>query len=463
MRGIASAQDQILTAAQMRAAEQALLDKGTSADELMRVAGQGAAQWVWRMAAGRDVTVLCGPGNNGGDGYVIAEWLRVKGLQVNIVAPVAPQTATAKNARAQCKAHIASSIETSAAVFVDCLFGSGLSRPLSEEHSELLQSLAAKASLRIAIGVPSGIVGDDGQMLNDNLPCYDFTLALGAWKYAHWLMPAMANMGERRCVAIGIEDIPESARLLQRPKLYAPQMDAHKYSRGLAVIVTGVMPGAAILAATSAMRAGAGYVKLDAPAPPHGMPVDMVCEQGTTQDRRVSAILIGSGLGRESSAIDTLDSVLSEDRPTVIDADALHLLEEDMLPKTAPIIATPHAGELAALCQVFNATVDNKINTVKNLAAKTGMIIIAKGPDTIIAAPDGRIIIAAPAPSWLSIAGSGDVLAGIALSRLAAGSSSFDAACEAVWLHGDTAQRCAGPFTASELSEFIPEAYAACL
>ena len=232
---------QILTVAQMRAAEQALIDGGETVESLMERAGNGAADWVWRVAGGRPVTVLCGPGNNGGDGYVIARELARRGLAVTVAAPLEPKTEAAIAARRSAGGKIAASGH--GGVLVDCLFGSGLTRPLTPELAELLCQEARRHAHLVAIDVPSGVDSDRGTALNDALPTYDLTLALGAWKFAHCLMPAMATMGEMRLVPIGIGRVEGAAARLPRPHLPPPAPDAHKYTRGLVLVVGGAMAG----------------------------------------------------------------------------------------------------------------------------------------------------------------------------------------------------------------------------
>src|SRR5688572_773433 len=241
-----TANSQILTVAQMRSAEQALIDGGETVSSLMERAGAGAADWVWRVAAGRPVTVLCGPGNNGGDGYVIARELVRRGAAVTVVAPLEPGTEAACAAREAFGGAIAE--HGQGGVLVDCLFGSGLARPLSAELLELLESGAGRHAIRVAVDVPSGIDSDSGAPLNAGLADYHLTLALGAWKPAHGLMPAMATMGETRLVPIGVAPVAGAAQMLERPRLAPPARDAHKYSRGLVLVVEGPMTGAALLA-----------------------------------------------------------------------------------------------------------------------------------------------------------------------------------------------------------------------
>lgn len=460
----ARAPHQILTAAQMQAAEQQLIDSGETVESLMETAGAGAADWVWRLAAGRPVTVLCGPGNNGGDGYVIARVLAERGLKVSVVAPIEPKTAAARTARARWGGQPVSSAK--GAVFVDCLFGTGLGRPLDDGLLALLRSLADSHELAIAVDLPSGVDSDNGEALNEGLPHYRLTIALGAWKFAHWLMPAMARMGARRLVNIGVGTVPGAARLSVPQRLSAPAVDAHKYSRGMVAVVAGKMPGAAVLAARGAQHGGAGYVKIlidDDDIVPV-VPPDVVIEQGSLfqllSDQRIDAFLIGPGLGRSAAARSKLDWVLACDVPTVVDADALALLEPRMLEdREWPIIATPHAGELEALARNFDAVGLDRVEQAIELAEAIEGVLVAKGPDTLIAAQGSALALTQGATSWLSTAGTGDTLAGLIASRLACGIAPQIAAEQGCWLLAGAA-RLAGPaFAAGDLAAHIPAAF----
>ena len=461
--------DMILTVAQMRAAEQDLIDHGASVETLMDVAGRGAAEYVWRIAGRCHVTVLCGPGNNGGDGYVIAESLRGRGGSVSVVAALPPATDAARAARAAYGGDILDgAAPVQGEVLVDCLFGSGLSRPLSDDVMKILTDLAASHTLCVAIDVPSGVDSDRGVLLNQGLPSFDYTLALGAWKYAHWLMPSAQSMGARRLIPIGIAPVQRAAALVAKPSFAPPAMSAHKYMRGLAGIVAGEMPGATLLAAAAAMHGGAGYVKLFSDTAPAVRPADLVVDGNALDqalgDERIAALLVGPGLGRSASMQARLRVALQNTIPAVCDADALVLLTQDMLiDRRAPLVVTPHEGEFARLCDTFDVPRTDKVQTAQALAQASDMVIVAKGADTVIAAPDGRTVLARPASSWLSVAGTGDVLAGLMVSRLATGKAPFDAACEAVWLHGEAA-RLSGPvFSAGDLAAHVPAAFAACL
>lgn len=461
--------EQILRVAQMQAAEQDLIDAGSSVDRLMQVAGRGAADWVWRLAGRHRVTVLCGPGNNGGDGYVIAEAIRERGGEATVVCAIDPQTDAARNARRLFGGTIGGpDADLRGEVLVDCLFGSGLSRPLAEEHVALLNRLAGHHRTRIAIDLPSGVESNSGALLNEGLPNFDLTIALGAWKFAHFLMPASRAMGTLRLVDIGVAAVSAAASRIVRPRIAAPSADSHKYRRGLLAVVGGRMPGAALLACEAAQRAGAGYVKLfadDARRAPH----DLVVASGDLSeglgDDRIAAILVGPGLGRDSVSRERLSIALHRDIPLVLDADALILLDPGHLAECqAPRVATPHEGELAALERAFGLDAqESKTQRAAALARASGMVIVAKGPDTVVAAPDGQIACAGPSTSWLSTAGTGDVLAGAIASRLATGVDPFSAACEGVWLQAEAARLCAPGFTAGDLAKAIPAALTACL
>ena len=464
-----SAANSILTALQMRDAEAALIAAGTSVDELMQRAGRRAAEWVWRLAAERQVTVLCGPGNNGGDGWVIAEAIRERGGKVSVIAAAEPATDAARHARSLYRGGVLPAEKAHPGdVLVDCLFGSGLTRPLSADHMALLTHLAASHQHVVAIDLPSGIDADLGQPLNRGLPRNDLTIALGAWKFAHFLMPAAAGMGALKLVDIGVEPVGAAARAIAPPKFAPPGADDHKYTRGLLGVLVGAMPGAALLAAHAAQGAGAGYIRLHADAllaVPNELVVSTQPLAEALADKRLAALLVGPGLGRDGKAREKLTLALAEQVPAVLDADALVLLAPRLLAEHAsPLIATPHEGELLALERAWDLDgAGSKVERATALAMASGMVVVAKGADTVVAAPDGRLALAHRASSWLSTAGTGDVLAGTIASRLANGADPFEAACQGVWLHSEAARLCGPAFAAGQLAETVREAYAACL
>lgn len=462
---------QVLTVAQMRAAEEELIAAGTSVDALMQVAGRGAAEWVRRIAAGGSVTVLCGPGNNGGDGWVIAEALREHGNAVQLIEARPPATGAARKAKALYRGAVVAAGEIAAAdVLVDCLFGSGLTRALPDDLHAMVCTLAARHRHRIAIDVPSGIDSDSGAALNDALPDWSLTIALGAWKHAHFAMPSCAQMGALRLVDIGMGSVAGAARLLHKPVIAAPAADSHKYRRGMLGIVAGEMPGAGLLAATAALRAGAGYVKMAARLAPPAVPPELVVTSdldAMLADGRTSTLLIGPGLGRSDEASRMLARTLHAGRATVVDADALMLLRPDMLAQS-PCVLTPHEGEMAALERAFGLSGKGlRRERARALAGSCGAVVVLKGPDTVIAAPSGEVVVEPRAPTWLSVAGTGDVLAGTIASRLATNCRGLEqalrAAEEGLWLHGEAARLCGPAFTAGELARAVQTALKECL
>lgn len=460
----------IVTADEMRDAEQSTIRAGVPVEELMRRAGEGAAAWVWRLSGGRSATVLCGPGNNGGDGYVIARRLRELGCKVSVVAPLPPTTDAARSARAEWGDPVFGDWdEEGGEVFVDALFGTGLSRGLSADHQQLVHRLANRHALSVAIDLPSGVSADDGALFDD-IPSYDLTLALGALKPAHFLLPAAPHMRGIRTVDIGLGDVRHRAETLDRPRIDAPRADAHKYSRGLALVVGGAMPGASLLAARAAQGAGAGFVQLasnETAAVPHDIvQIDGDLEHALS-DERIDAVLIGPGLGRDQDASRRLQRALAAAIPLVIDGDALRLITPSSTRferEWDDNILTPHEGELQSLEENGGLeTRGSKLDRARRVADTYGAIVIAKGPDTVIASPDGHCVCAGSTSSWLSVAGSGDVLAGITLARLAVSEDdeAFDAACEAVWLHGEAARLAGRSFAAGELADCVSAALGA--
>jgi hydroxyethylthiazole kinase-like uncharacterized protein yjeF len=439
----------------MRAAEQALFDAGVDPYALMCRAGEGAAELIWRAGHKRDTLILCGPGNNGGDGYAIARTLRDLGVPVRVAATGESGTQSSSKARSDWGGPVEDIMQAEpAAQLVDALFGIGVTRGLAPDLAAKLHTLVDAAQHSYAIDVPSGVESDAAIALSP-VPHFTHCIALGAWKPAHLLMPARNYAAQHHLVDIGIAAPEHGAMALARPRIEAPAPDAHKYRRGLVTVVAGAMPGAAILAAETAARSGAGYVRLlstqDADTHSHA-----IVRSKSLDFSRARTLLVGPGLGRDPAAWERLTAALSSGLPTVADADALWLLAERSygdLPR--PAIATPHEGEFDHL---FGDDQGNKIDCTRSAAARSGIVIVHKGPDTVIAAPDGRCVVAPPASSWLSTAGTGDVLAGLCAGRLAVTADAFRAACEAVWLHGEAARRAGSAFVADDLVAQIPAA-----
>jgi len=425
----------ILTTAAMRAAEAACAAAGTSLAELMDRAGAAVADTAWRMAAGGPVLILCGPGNNGGDGYVAAHLLAGRGAEVRVAALAEPATDLARAARARWEGPVeALSCETAPApLVVDALFGVGLTRPVGDDLAAILRRFAGRRVL--AVDVPSGVDGDGARDWAPPLPA-NVTLALGALKPAHVLLPAAAHCGRVLLAPIGIS-ADRAMRTAPRPRDAPPGAMAHKFNRGMVLVRSGPMPGAARLAAAAALRSGAGYVVLSGV---ESAPFDAIIAEGAGRygerlgDARVGAVILGPGYPADEILDRDVAAALDSGKSLVLDAAAIAAA----LPRlrtfggAVPAILTPHEGEFA---KAFPGLEGSKIDRAKAAAADAGAVVIYKGADTIIAAPDGRVVAAWPGSPWLATAGTGDVLAGVCGAMLARGGDTFDAAVAAVGWH----------------------------
>jgi hydroxyethylthiazole kinase-like uncharacterized protein yjeF len=446
----------ILTAAQMRAAEQAPIDGGTSVEQLMERTGEALAEAAYRFAGPMPALILCGPGNNGGDGYVAARHLATRGAAVRVAAIGEPKSDAAKWARSQWSGEVESlSGDTVAApIVIDALFGTGLKLGLEASVSQQLLRLCDAAVARIACDLPSGVDADNGTELSA-VPKFDMTVTFGALKPAHLLHPAMHKCGRLVLADIGIAAGTDWHEIGQ-PTLPPLDPGGHKYDRGLVHALAGTMAGAIALAAKGAARAGAGYVRVSTSKPIDGLPSAIVqMDSAPVNDERIGCLLVGPGLG---DIPQVLTLALTSKAPKLIDADAIGLLGEPERLKGQDAIVTPHEGEFRKL---FGELPGSKPDRALEAAKRSGAIVVYKGPDTLVASPDGRLGFAPPAPAWLASAGTGDVLAGIIAAMRARGLPSFEAACAGVWLHGRAA-RIAGPeMIADDLAAAIPQAIAA--
>ncbi|WP_114227983.1 MULTISPECIES: NAD(P)H-hydrate dehydratase [Sphingomonas] len=440
----------VLTAAAMRAAEEQAIAGGTRVETLMERAGAALAQATLRFAGPAPVLVLCGPGNNGGDGYVAARHLAAAGVEVRVAVLAEPATEVARWARGQWTGAVEPLAEAVAApVLIDCLFGTGLKRGLEAAVRERLSALAAEARWLVCADLPSGVEADSGAILSP-VPRADLTVAFGALKPAHRLMPAMAEMGRVVLAEIGI-DADTRWHELARPTLPPLAPDAHKYTRGLVHALAGKMPGAIALAASAAARAGAGYVRVSTSRPIEHLPAAVVqTDTATLADPRIGCILVGPGMG-ELPQILTL--ALTSHAAKVIDADALGQVGEPERLRGQDAIVTPHAGEFKKL---FGELPGSKPEQALAAAERSGAVVVFKGPDTLVASPDGRLGLAPPAPAWLASAGTGDVLAGMSAALRARGMPAFEAASAAVWLHGRAAEHAGPAMIADDLLAAIP-------
>jgi hydroxyethylthiazole kinase-like uncharacterized protein yjeF len=451
----------ILTAEQMRAAEQAAIGGGTSVNALMERAGAALAEATYRFAGPVPALVLCGPGNNGGDGYVAARHLAQRGVKVRIAAMADPASEAAQWARAQWDGPVEMlGPETEPeAIVIDALFGTGLKRGLDDAVLQHFLRIADAAVVKVSADLPSGVETDSGEELSE-VPNFDFTVTFGALKPAHRLFPAMAKCGRVVLADIGIE-ADSTWHEIGPPVLPPLDRGGNKYSRGIVSILTGQMPGAAALAATAAARAGAGTVRLYADELVANVPAAIIQgKKWTTEDQKRAVVLVGPGLGHGDRAGDLLKEALGAGRAAVIDADALRLVTPEQLSALhggQPPVLTPHSGEFEHL---FGKIGGSKIDQALEAARRAKAVVVYKGPDTIVASPDGRAGLAPPAPPYLASAGSGDVLAGLTAAMMSRIGDSFEAACAAVWLHGRAAEAAGPAMIADDLAAAIPQALA---
>ncbi|MDV3257106.1 MAG: NAD(P)H-hydrate dehydratase [Sphingomonas sp.] len=428
----------IVTASQMRSAERHAIEAGTRETELMERAGRSLAEAIRFLAGPRETLILCGPGNNGGDGFVAARHLSACGYKVRVATLGEPAAEAARWARGQWEGEVEQFGQAAPApIVVDCLFGTGLSRGLELSVHERLSALVQGALVAVACDLPSGIESDSGAILSP-VASYDLTVTFGALKPAHRLMPAMAKMGRVVLAPIGLATKADWHEI-GKPDIPPLDPEGHKYGRGLVHCLAGQMPGAIALAASAAARSGAGYVRVSTSLPIASLPSSIV-QTGSAelQDERIGCILVGPGLG---DVPQVLTLALTAPRPIVIDADAIGLVGEPERLHGHDTILTPHEGEFRKLFGDIDGT---KPERALEAAQRSQSVLVYKGPDTLVASPDGRLGFAPPSPAWLASAGTGDVLSGMIAAMRARGLAPFEAACAAVWLHGRAA-RIAGP------------------
>ena len=445
----------ILTAEAMRAAEQRAIDAGTSVEALMERAGASLAEAAYRHVGKMPALILCGPGNNGGDGYVAARHLADRGVAVRIAALAEPKSPAAQWARGQWsgKVEMLDASTTPAPLLIDALFGTGLKKGLETAAREQLFRLSSAARVSAACDVPSGVESEGGIELS-SVPGFDLTVTFGALKPAHRLSPSMHKCGRVVLADIGIEAKSDWFEI-GPPVL--PMLDpvGYKYSRGLVHALAGKMPGAIALSAAAAARAGAGYVRVSTSHPIASLPSAIVqLDTAEVNDERIGCLLVGPGMG---DIPQVLTLALTSRAPKVIDADGITQLGDPERLQGQDAIVTPHSGEFERL---FGKLPGSKADRALEAARRSGAVVVYKGPDTLVASPDGRLGFAPPAPVWLASAGTGDVLAGMIAAMRARGLPAFEAACGAVWLHGRAAEIAGSAMIADDLAAAIPEALA---
>jgi hydroxyethylthiazole kinase-like uncharacterized protein yjeF len=481
----------VLSVAEMYAADKAAEAAGIASLDLMEAAGGAIMRLVLERWTKQQVVVLCGPGNNGGDGFVVARLLMKAGWSVRLAL-----LGHTGELRGDAAANAARWRDTGGDVLplgpdvlegrplvIDAIFGAGLSRGLTGAARAVVERINAEGLICVGVDVPSGVQGDTGLILPDGdrdgvAPQCAATVTFFRPKPAHLLYPGRALCGDLNVADIGIPDsvlekiAPRTAR--NAPGLWTlpvPHWSDHKYTRGHGVVIGGgTVTGAARLAARAARRAGSGLLTIGSPALAaqiyaFGEPGAFVYPLDSVQDldsllvdKRKNGVLIGPGCGVGTATAMYVMRILASERPVVLDADALTSFQDDpdslfaaIRRRSAAVVLTPHAGEFRRL---FKAE-GGKLEQARHAAALSGAVVVFKGPDTVIATPDGLAAVATNAPPWLATGGSGDVLAGFILGLLVQGLDAFAAACAAVWLHGEAGTLAGRGLIAEDLPEAL--------
>ncbi len=498
---------ELLTTEEMARADRLAVDAGVPSLALMENAGRAVAAEAMKLVpAGSRVLVFCGPGNNGGDGFVAARLLAQAGYDVRVSCLV-PRNDLKGDAAVMASRWTGEVSEGDQVgsfdedIVIDALFGAGLSRPIdgASMANDVLCRINATDTPVLAVDVPSGLDGNSGQAAGPVLQA-TLTVTFFRRKPGHLLMPGRALCGRVVVADIGIPSSvlgPIAANAFANgPHLWpdAPWhrlsrdvLDVHKYTRGHAIVVSGpaYRTGAARLGARGALRAGAGLVTVASPPDAvainaaHLTAIMLEPFEGARglatvlADGRRNAVLIGPGAGVGIATRLLTQVVLDHEAACVLDADALtsatidqdddeepvvsHLFAQIKENAARPVVLTPHEGEFK---RVFGALAGSKLDRARVAAVRSGAVVVLKGPDTVIAAPDGRAAINENAPPWLATAGSGDVLAGIVTGLLAQGMGAFEAACAAAWLHGACANVVGPGLVAEDLPEALPRVLA---
>lgn len=532
---------ELLTAAQMRTIEQAAIDSGeVTGLELMERAGRGVVEaifeeWPELAITSHRAVVLCGPGNNGGDGFVVARLLKEWGWEVEVFLYGDPEKLppdakvnherwaemgqvgtlsmpTLTKADADC---LNNSVDRSSgtALLVDALFGTGLSRPIAGLTGFLASkdgcaAMPDQMPLRtVSVDIPSGLCADSGHALGSGLDFdlpylsfqADLTVSFHSLKAGHLMAEAPLLAGKVIVKDIGLERCPAAlpgqvAQLIEQPSLQlSKRAVSHKYTHGHALILCGGpgRTGAARLAARGALRVGAGLATLGVPPSARQEVASQITAlmlrrvdgaESLTEmlmDARLNALCLGPGLGVER-ARELVPPALGEGgvkpRPTVLDADALTAFQDDPAALFAMLhescVLTPHAGEFARLfpeiADKLNAKPTkgpaySKVDATREAARRAGCVVLFKGPDTVIAASDGRASVNSAhydrAAPWLATAGSGDVLAGLITGLLARGFAPMQAAETGAWLHVECALSFGPGLIAEDIAEELPKVF----
>ena len=465
---------EILTVAEMAAADRAAIAAGTPGLVLMERAGRAVADAILSRFATQPVRVLAGPGNNGGDGYVAARLLRQAGWPVSIEALSAPRSDDAKAAAAAWGGPVGGlqMRAESGGLVVDALFGAGLDRGLGPEVARLGRALERAGATVVAVDVPSGLAGDLGAPLEGGAFRAGLTVTFHRRKVAHVLQPGRELCGEVVVSDIGLGATP--ALLFENdPDLWLarfpwPKVTAHKHSRGRLIVVSGEAwsTGAARLAARAGLRVGAGLVTLL--SPPEALSVNaahleaVMLHPFETEEElehaasSAEAAVIGPAAGVTDATLSNVLALARTGAALVIDADALSVFRDDPAELFSILdrddVLTPHPGEFDRVFPGLLRGSPQRIAAARAASARAQAVVLLKGADTVIAAPDGRAAVNLNGSPWLATAGSGDVLAGLIGGLMAQGMDSFESACAGAWLHA----ACADAFGPGLISEDLP-------
>lgn len=475
----------LLTPAEMGRADALAMDGGIPGYDLMNNAGTGIADVISARYPVGTAAILCGPGNNGGDGFVVARLLAERGwtVRLGLLGDPASLSGDAAQAAADWTGRIdalSPACVDGADVVVDAIFGAGLSRAPDEDVAAVLEACIGKPV--IAVDVPSGVDGGDGNAFPGALDRAEGTVTFFRYKPGHWLLPGRDICGAGELVDIGIpagvlsKIQPRCA--LNHPDLWRDSLPkvtpySHKFSRGFVLVAGGAeMIGAACLASRAAQRAGAGIVGVAAPVqqgPLYRLALESAVVRSIKdtrsfvdllEDTRIGCVVIGPGLGVTAPGNhEKVLAALRAGRGAVLDADALTLFEDSPNALFEQIgdrvLLTPHEGEFARL---FPDLIDqpDKLARARMAAKRSGAVVLLKGYDTVIASPDGHAVINASAPPHLATAGAGDVLAGTAAAFIAGGMPVFAAACAAAHIHGLAAVAGGPGLIASDIPDLLP-------
>lgn len=488
--------NELLTTAEMAEADRLTIAGGTPGIELMEKAGRAVADAAHVLFRGGRVVVVAGPGNNGGDGFVAARFSQefAHDVRVSFIGDKSKLHGDAAIAAENWKGPVDTAAPEQLAgcgLIIDALFGAGLDREVTGQARAMIGAMNAAGVPVIAVDLPSGINGTTGAVMGVAVNANN-TVTFFRRKTGHLLLPGRLQCGKLKVADIGI---PDSVLAAIKPQAFAngpqlwsegfpvPRAESHKYARGHAVVVSGGLSstGAGRLAARAALRAGAGLVTIASPREALVVnaaaslsvmvrPVDGAAELAALlADRRRNAAVLGPGGGVEQGIRELVLAALESDAAVVLDADALSSFAEtpDALfaaiknRRQGSVVLTPHDGEFDRLFNLLKGKhkVYSKLEKVRAAARISSAVVLLKGADTVVAAPDGRATIADNAPPYLATAGAGDVLAGMIAGLLAQGMGPFEAASAAVWLHGEAAAEFGPGLIAEDLTGALPAVY----